>query len=77
MFGLTTPEVAQLKASGYNPWDYYHGNSELKQVIDMIASGFFSVEEEARAGRDPGSRWPGARPTRRLPGRPSWRRWPR
>lgn len=48
IFGLTTPEVAQLKASGYNPWDYYHGNSELKQVIDMIASGFFSVEEPTR-----------------------------
>jgi len=48
IFGLTTPEVAQLKASNYNPWDYYHGNSELKQVIDMIGNGFFSVEEPSR-----------------------------
>jgi glycogen phosphorylase len=45
IFGLTTPEVAQIKASGYNPWDYYNGNAELKQVIDMIGNGFFSVGE--------------------------------
>jgi glycogen phosphorylase len=48
IFGLTTPEVAQTKANGYNPWDYYHGNSELKEVLDMIASGFFSAEEPSR-----------------------------
>jgi starch phosphorylase len=48
IFGLTTPEVAQLKNSGYNPWDYYHGNAELKQVIDMIGNGYFSVEEPNR-----------------------------
>lgn len=48
IFGLTTPEVAQLKSNGYNPWDYYHGNSELKQVIDMIGNGYFSVEEPNR-----------------------------
>ncbi|MGP1717455.1 MAG: glycogen/starch/alpha-glucan phosphorylase [Methylophilus sp.] len=48
IFGLTTPEVAQIKASGYNPWDYYNGNAELKQVIDMIGNGFFSVGEPNR-----------------------------
>ncbi|MBC7787641.1 MAG: glycogen/starch/alpha-glucan phosphorylase [Methylophilaceae bacterium] len=48
IFGLTTPEVASTKANGYNPWDYYHGNAELKEVLDMIAGGFFSVEEPAR-----------------------------
>lgn len=48
IFGLTTPEVAALKASGYNPWDYYHSNPELKEVLDMIASGYFSVEEPTR-----------------------------
>ncbi len=48
IFGLTTPEVAQAKADGYNPWDYYHANAELKQVIDMIGNGFFSVEEPGR-----------------------------
>jgi starch phosphorylase len=48
IFGLTTPEVAQTKANGYNPWDYYHGNSELKEVLDMIVGGFFSAEEPSR-----------------------------
>ncbi|MFQ4144194.1 glycogen/starch/alpha-glucan phosphorylase [Chlorogloeopsis sp. ULAP02] len=42
LFGLTTPEVYALKAEGYNPWDYYHANSQLKTVIDLISSGFFS-----------------------------------
>ena len=48
IFGLTTPEVAAIKANGYNPWDYYHGNTELKEVLDMIADGFFSVEDPNR-----------------------------
>lgn len=48
IFGLTTPEVSQLKASGYNPMDYYEGDPELKQVIDMIGAGYFSVGEPGR-----------------------------
>ena len=48
IFGLTTNEVAQTKAQGYNPWDYYNNNAELKEVLDMIAGGFFSVEEPDR-----------------------------
>jgi starch phosphorylase len=48
IFGLTTPQVAEVKASGYNPHDYYHSNPELKQVLDMIASGFFSIDEPNR-----------------------------
>jgi starch phosphorylase len=48
IFGLTTPEVAAVKASNYNPWDIYHNNPELKEVLDMIVSGFFSVDEPTR-----------------------------
>jgi len=48
IFGLTTPEVAETKANGYNPRDYYDANPMLKEVLDMIASGFFSVEEPNR-----------------------------
>jgi len=48
IFGLTTPQVAELKANGYNPRDYYNSNAELKQVLDMIATGYFSVEEPGR-----------------------------
>ena len=42
LFGLTTPEVYELKAKGYNPWQYYNSNPELKAAIDLIASGGFS-----------------------------------
>jgi starch phosphorylase len=48
IFGLTTPQVASVRAAGYNPWDFYHGHVELKEVLDMIDSGFFSVEEPDR-----------------------------
>ena len=42
LFGLTAEEVYALKAKGYNPREYYNSNTELKQVIDRIASGYFS-----------------------------------
>jgi starch phosphorylase len=45
IFGLNAREVAALKSSGYNPWNYYHANNELKWALDMIASGYFSAEQ--------------------------------
>jgi starch phosphorylase len=48
IFGLTASEVAELKANGYQPWDFYHANAELRAVLDMIGSGFFSPEEPDR-----------------------------
>ncbi|NMF86206.1 glycogen/starch/alpha-glucan phosphorylase [Nodosilinea sp. P-1105] len=42
LFGLTTDGVDALKASGYNPWDYYTSNPQLKEVIDLVQSGFFA-----------------------------------
>ena len=48
IFGLTTDEVAKLRASGYRPADYYLANGELRQAIDMIARGYFSPEEPER-----------------------------
>ena len=48
IFGLTTQQVTETKLSGYNPRDYYNQNEELKLALDMIASGFFSVEEPYR-----------------------------
>jgi starch phosphorylase len=48
IFGLTTQQVADVKANAYNPRDYYNQNTELKEVLDMIASGFFSVDEPNR-----------------------------
>jgi starch phosphorylase len=45
IFGLTTEGVASLRQQGYHSWDYYHGNHELKQVLDMISSGYFLPSE--------------------------------
>ncbi len=42
LFGLTTQEVYDLKAQGYNPMDYYHGNQDLQNIINLIRDGFFS-----------------------------------
>ena len=42
LFGLTVEAVQAKKASGYNPWDYYNSNLDLKLAIDRIASGYFS-----------------------------------
>ncbi|MBN2302051.1 MAG: glycogen/starch/alpha-glucan phosphorylase, partial [Lentisphaerae bacterium] len=44
LFGLNAVEVAERKASGYNPREIYEADAELKQAIDMIASGFFSPD---------------------------------
>jgi starch phosphorylase len=48
IFGLTAEQVTNLRAEGYNPWDYYNANSELKQVLDMISNGYFSREDTNR-----------------------------
>ncbi len=45
IFGLTAQEVMDLRAAGYDPWHYYRNDSELRQVLDMISSGFFSPKE--------------------------------
>ncbi|MFM7615421.1 MAG: glycogen/starch/alpha-glucan phosphorylase, partial [Synechococcales cyanobacterium] len=42
LFGLTAQEVSDVKSSGYDPQSYYQGNSELRSVLDLIASGHFS-----------------------------------
>lgn len=42
IFGMTVDEVEALKRKGYNAYDYYNRNPEIKQVIDQISCGFFS-----------------------------------
>ncbi|MDD3050089.1 MAG: glycogen/starch/alpha-glucan phosphorylase [Candidatus Cloacimonetes bacterium] len=44
IFGMNSEEVQKLRDSGYTPHIYYENNSELKKVIEMIATGFFSPE---------------------------------
>ena len=42
LFGLTAEEVYDLKSRGYRARALYEGNDQLKDVIDLIASGYFS-----------------------------------
>jgi glycogen phosphorylase len=42
LFGLTAPEVSDRKAKGYQSLLYYESNNELREVIDLISSGYFS-----------------------------------
>ncbi|MEL7227064.1 MAG: glycogen/starch/alpha-glucan family phosphorylase, partial [Cyanobacteria bacterium J06576_12] len=42
LFGLQAHEVAEIKAAGYNPREYYEKNEDLRAVIDLIGSGVFS-----------------------------------
>jgi len=48
IFGLTAGQATELRQRGYNPWDYYHANPELKQVLEMLSSGYFSPDDLER-----------------------------
>jgi len=45
IFGMTAEEVEDLRNRGYNPWDYYNSNPELRQALEMIGSGYFLPSE--------------------------------
>jgi starch phosphorylase len=45
IFGNTVDEVEAIRARGYNPYDYYNSNWELKSVIDWLHSDFFTPGE--------------------------------
>jgi starch phosphorylase len=39
LFGLTAEQVLQLKAGGYRPYEYRELDGDLRDVLDLIASG--------------------------------------
>ena len=45
IFGLTVEEVEDLRAKGYNPFNYYHSNEELRIILDWLGSDFFTPNE--------------------------------
>jgi len=47
LFGLTTDEVAQRKRDGYRGRNVYESNPDIKEVLDLISSGFFSPEDKS------------------------------
>jgi starch phosphorylase len=42
LFGLTAPEVSDLKARGYEPWRFPEENPQLREALDQLAGGVFS-----------------------------------
>ncbi|MGB0867621.1 MAG: glycogen/starch/alpha-glucan phosphorylase, partial [Granulosicoccaceae bacterium] len=42
IFGLTVDEVKAKLAEGYNPWDYYHQDEEIKAVLDWLDTDYFT-----------------------------------
>ncbi len=46
IFGNTVDDVERLRHEGYNPWDYYNSNTELKKALDQIKDGFFNDDKE-------------------------------
>ncbi|WP_069131174.1 glycogen/starch/alpha-glucan phosphorylase [Rhodohalobacter halophilus] len=46
IFGNTVDDVERLRHEGYNPWDYYNSNEELKKALDQIKDGFFNEDSE-------------------------------
>ncbi len=48
IFGHTTPEVAEIRAAGYEPREIYEANPELRRVLDAIRAGAFSPGEPGR-----------------------------
>lgn len=44
IFGLNVDDVQKLKAEGYNPWNWYNSDEELKAVLDWLVSDCFIPE---------------------------------
>jgi starch phosphorylase len=47
-FGLSSEEVADLRASGrYQPWDFYHRNEQIRRVMDAFNSDRMFARDHA------------------------------
>ena len=42
IFGLTVDEVHALNQKGYNPFDYYDNNREIKAILDWLETDYFT-----------------------------------
>jgi starch phosphorylase len=47
LFGLTAEQVLELQRTGYRPRAVYEQNPRLREVIDLVAGGFFSGDDPA------------------------------
>ncbi len=45
IFGLTVEGVEALRKKGYNPYQYYYENQELRNIVDWVGSDSFTPTE--------------------------------
>ncbi|MBR4252901.1 MAG: glycogen/starch/alpha-glucan phosphorylase, partial [Kiritimatiellae bacterium] len=45
LFGKTVEEVEALRRAGYNPWDVYNNNPDVRRVLDAIRDNFFNLDQ--------------------------------
>ena len=50
IFGLKVDEVEAWMARGYNPWDLYQKDEELRAVVDWLGSDYFTPGEHGAFG---------------------------
>ena len=48
IFGNTTPQVASIRQSGYDPRQIFMDNADLNETLNKIDGGFFSPHERKR-----------------------------
>lgn len=52
IFGLEVDDIEKLKEDGYDAWDYYAKDTDLKRVIDSLIDGTFGPQEEFKPIHD-------------------------
>jgi glycogen phosphorylase len=45
IFGHTVEEVEALRRAGYNSWDWYQKDAELRSLVDWLGSNYFTSTE--------------------------------
>ncbi len=51
IFGMTVEEVEARRAAGYNPYDFYYADEELRAVLEWIESDYFVPGEHHAFGQ--------------------------
>ncbi|NCD32938.1 MAG: glycogen/starch/alpha-glucan phosphorylase [Spartobacteria bacterium] len=47
IFGNRVEDISRLANEGYNPWDYYNGDEELREVLECLRDDTFCMEGES------------------------------
>jgi len=47
LFGLTVEQIKEKKAAGYNPYEIYQSDQDVKEVVDRLLAGEFSRGDKA------------------------------